>query len=101
MDRGARVAGGLVALGGLAALLRWWPTSALGALLVGAALNRFTVPGGGANIKPEHVAALAVGAGLLLRGALARPGPARPRLRWGPGLALIGLALYLGANLLA
>src|SRR5690349_20316038 len=47
---GARgVAGGLVALGGLAALLRWWPTSALGALLVGAALNRFTVPGGGAN----------------------------------------------------
>src|SRR4051812_32105506 len=43
---GARgAAAGLAALGGLAALLRWWPTSALAALLLAAAFNRFTVPG--------------------------------------------------------
>src|SRR4051812_44647369 len=54
---GARIAGaGLAGLAGLGLLLRWWPASALAVLLVTAALNRFTVPGGGANIKPEHVA---------------------------------------------
>ena len=99
---GARLAVvGLVGGIGLAGLLRWWPGSALATLLIAAALNRFTVPGGGANIKPEHVAAAAVAGVLALRLALTPPGPTRPRLQFGPGLALLGLALYLGANLAA
>ncbi len=92
---------GLVGLAGLAALLRWWPFSAIAVLLGAAALNRFVVPGGGANIKPEHVAALGLAVVLVLRLALSPPRPGGPRLQVGSGLALAGLGLYLGANLLA
>ena len=99
---GARwVAAGLGALAGVAALLAWWPLSAIAALLGSAALNRFVVPGGGANIKPEHIAAVALVAVLVARLALSPPRPGGPRLRFGSGLALAGLLLYLGANLLA
>jgi O-antigen ligase len=99
---GARwVAAGLGALAALAALLAWWPGRAIAALLGPAALNRFVVLGGGASIKPEHIAAVGLAAVLVARLALAPPRPGGPRLRFGSGLALAGLALYLGANLLA
>jgi O-antigen ligase len=99
---GARwVAAGLAALAALAALLAWWPLSAIAALLGSAALNRFVVPGGGANIKPEHVVAVGLAVVLVGRLALSPPRPGGPRLRFGSGVALAGLALYLGANLLA
>ncbi len=92
---------GLGAVAGLAALLRWWPFSAIAALLGAAALNRFVVPGGGANIKPEHVAVLALVLVLVGRLALSPPRPGGPRIQVGPRLAVAGLGLYLGANLLA
>ena len=82
-------------------LLRWWPLSASAVLLGSAALNRFVVPGGGANIKPEHVAAGALAAVLVGRLVLSPPRPGGPRLQWGSGIALGGLLLYLGTNLLA
>src|SRR4051812_37389541 len=52
------MAAGLVALAAGAAVLRWWPVSGILVLLGAAALDRFSLPVGGGNVKPEHVAAL-------------------------------------------
>src|SRR5690348_8156088 len=66
---GARTVAAVTVAGlGLVALLRWWPGSALAALLVGAGLNRFTFPVAGADVKPEHIAVLLVAAVLAVRG---------------------------------
>lgn len=107
---GARPVAALVGAGvGLAALLRWWPGSAVALLLISAALNRFTFAVGGADLKPEHMATITVAGLLALHWAAAR-GP-RPAGRddevsdipssvpsaWAPAC----LGVYLGANLLS
>ena len=84
----------LLACLGLLVLLRGWPTSGAVLLVVASLLTRFRTEVGPVSVRPEHVAALLVGALLLWQLVFHR----RPfRLDW-PGFFALG---WLAANLVA
>jgi O-antigen ligase len=110
---GARTVTGLAAVAvGVVAVLRWWPASAVAILLISAALNRFTFPVSGADVKPEHVAVVLVAGVLMLRGLGSALGERLPRARPAPAglsgvaaridrFAAVCLVIYLALNALS
>src|SRR5437764_5922464 len=86
-----------------------WPAVGVVALIVACALDRVAIGVGGANVRPDEVAALALAGALLVRLALTprscSPSPASGRGGWGvrvvPIPLLAPLLAYWGVNLLS